>query len=249
MLPSELSPLSVLGLGLGIWVGTIYFVLRTTIIYKSLNYSLHEIFKPVEMLRSQLARGFQFRGLARSAVPYRMFSSLFQPKNIFDELKTPAVKNLENETSNAGSTAFEELKAEEGESGNKRKLNTVFDIDELIANSRDLQNDQTFALTFDSYAFGETAKHPRDFAKEINITGTNAGRTVEVKFGNVAQALKKLSSVLRENDVPNLKQRQRRHLRPALLHDLKHRRWWRKNFAVKFSHLLSEVQQAKRRGY
>ncbi|QWW22193.1 hypothetical protein CA7LBN_000939 [Candidozyma auris] len=144
---------------------------------------------------------------------------------------------------------FDELKEPKNEAPAKKNASTVFDIDELIANSPDLQQGQMFGSNYDKYAFGNTVKHPRDVAKELNVTGVAAGRTVDVKYGNVSAALSQLTKLVRVEKIPQMKQQQKRHLRPALLHDLKHRQWWRSNFSLRFSNLLTEILDAKRRGY
>lgn len=176
------------------------------------------------MFKSLVVKSIQLgRFMPVGSVP-RMLSSLLRNMSVFDELK-----NLESAT--------------------KKNASTIFDIDELIANSPGLQTNHELGLNYDSYAFGNTEKHPRDVAKELSLTGTQAGRTVEVKQGNVSQSLKVLFRLLRDELIISMKFRQKRHLRPALLHDRKHRLWWRKNFAARFSELLGQVRDAKRRGY
>lgn len=180
------------------------------------------------MLSGKLTKSLPIQRLSISPLIARLFTSLLRALNVFDELKQTSGKL---------------------DSATKKNASTVFDIDDLIANSPDLQKSEQSFGNYDSYAFGNTAKHPRNVAKELNITGTQAGRTAEVRFGNVTQALRQLSRNLRQEELISRKNQQKRHLRPALLHAEKHRKWWRKNFGARFTHLLQEVLEAKRRGY
>lgn len=140
---------------------------------------------------------------------------------------------------------FDVLKTEKAAKGN---ASTVFDIDELIANSPDLQSSGQ-RKNYDDYSFGATAKDPREVAKAINITGPSSGRCVDVKFNNVAFAIGNVYSILKTNNVRGQWQVQKRYMRPAKYRKEKHRRWWRKQFAKGFSDLMAQVTDAKRRGY
>lgn len=140
---------------------------------------------------------------------------------------------------------FDVLKSEKTAKSN---ASTVFDIDELIANSPDLQGSAQ-RKKFDDYSFGATAKDPREVAKAINITGPSTGRCVDVKFNNVAFAIGNVYSILKSNNVRGQWQVQKRYMRPAKYRKEKHRRWWRKQFAKGFSDLMAQVTDAKRRGY
>ncbi|EEQ41076.1 putative 37S ribosomal protein [Clavispora lusitaniae] len=131
----------------------------------------------------------------------------------------------------------------------KRNASTVFDIDELIANSPDLQDSGAQRKRYDEYSFGSSAKDPREVAKAINITGPSSGRSVDVKFNNVAFAIGNVYSILKANNVRGQWQVQKRYMRPAKYRKEKHRRWWRKQFAKGFSDLMAQVTDAKRRGY
>lgn len=180
------------------------------------------------MLRGALTKSLPLQKGPVASLFGRQLSSLLRSLNVFDELKQTSEKS---------------------DSSTKKNASTVFDIDDLIANSPDLQKSEQSFGNYDNYAFGNTTKHPRNVAKELNITGAQAGRTAEVRFGNVTQALRQLSRTLRQEELISRKNQQKRHLRPALLHAEKHRKWWRKNFGARFTQLLHEVLDAKRRGY
>lgn len=141
---------------------------------------------------------------------------------------------------------FDELKNQES---TKRNATTVFDIDELIANSPDLVDGNQNRKRYDDFSFGNLAKDPREVAKSINITGPASGRTVDVKFNNVGFAIGNVYSILRTNNVRAQWNLQKRFMRPAKYRKDKHRRWWRKQFAKGFSDLMAQVTDAKRRGY
>lgn len=148
--------------------------------------------------------------------------------------------------SNAHRNEFDELKLLES---TKKNATTVFDIDELIANSPDLVDGNQNRRKYDDYSFGSLAKDPREVAKAINITGPASGRSVDVKFNNVGFAIGNVYSILRTNNVRLQWNLQKRYMRPAKYQKDKHRKWWRKQFAKGFSDLMAQVTDAKRRGY
>lgn len=172
--------------------------------------------------RSLLARGAQ-------AVPSRLFSVFPARSNVFDELKKTEAGKENPET--------------------KRNASTVFDIDELIANSPDLHEPLHQRNKYDGYSFGNTAKDPRDVAKGIRITGPNAGRSFEVKYNNFGKAMGGLHTIIRTNKIRLLKNTQKRHIPRAKLQKQKHRLWWKQQFRKGFQDLMAQVADAKRRGY
>lgn len=155
-------------------------------------------------------------------------------------LATPRFFSL----STARSSEFDELKQ-----ATKKNATTVFDIDELIANSPDLVDGNQNRRKYDDYSFGSQAKDPREVAKSFNITGPASGRSVDVKFNNVGFAIGNVYSILRTNNVRHQWNVQKRYIRPAKYQKEKHRKWWRRQFAKGFSDLMAQVTDAKRRGY
>lgn len=141
---------------------------------------------------------------------------------------------------------FDELK---DQLATKKNATTVFDIDELIANSPDLVDGNQARKRYDDFSFGSLAKDPREVAKSFNITGPASGRSVDVKFNNVGFAIGSVYSILRTNNVRLQWNLQKRFIRPAKYRKEKHRKWWRKQFAKGFSDLMAQVTDAKRRGY
>ncbi|SGZ52777.1 CIC11C00000002334 [Sungouiella intermedia] len=148
--------------------------------------------------------------------------------------------------SNGRASEFDELKVLES---TRKNATTVFDIDELIANSPGLVDGNQSRRKYDDYSFGSLAKDPREVAKAINITGPASGRSVDVKFNNVGFAIGNVYSILRTNNVRTQWNLQKRYMRPAKYQKDKHRKWWRKQFAKGFSDLMAQVTDAKRRGY
>lgn len=143
--------------------------------------------------------------------------------------------------SKLSSNDFTELK------DTKKNQTTVFDIDELIANSPDLVDANKHKS--DEFQFGALARDPREVARAINITGPSCGRTVDVRFNNVGLAISNVYSILRTNNIRQTWNIQKRYIRPAKLQKEKHRKWWRRQFAKGFSDLMTQVSDAKRRGY
>lgn len=137
---------------------------------------------------------------------------------------------------------FKELKDFSNEPS---KSSTTFDIDDLIERSPKMYDSGESG----DFSFGSAVPHPRDVAKLMSSLGPQSGRVVDVRNGDVGGALKQLLRLLASNKVYALKKQQARHLRPALLHEQKHRNWWRRNFRNKFSVLMADINTAKRRGY
>ncbi|OBA21144.1 hypothetical protein METBIDRAFT_31743 [Metschnikowia bicuspidata var. bicuspidata NRRL YB-4993] len=130
-----------------------------------------------------------------------------------------------------------------------KNASTIFNFDALIANSPDLRDTQRSLGKYDEYAFGNSVKDPREAAKAINISGPSAGRTVDVTFQNVGTALRGVQSILRQNDIRSQWHNQKRYIRPAKFRKMKKSLWWKKHFALGFSDLMSQITDAKRRGY
>lgn len=80
--------------------------------------------------------------------------------------------------------------------------------------------------------------------------GPLAGRTLDVRMGqNVGNIVGGLATLVRTNKVRFLKTEQARFIGKAKLQKQKHRQWWRRNFSAGFKELMSQVRDAKRRGY
>lgn len=139
----------------------------------------------------------------------------------------------------------QELKANENtSSGNKAAIS---DIDNLLSNTFEPQHDDKGRTT--DYLIHSSLKHPRDVAKSIRLQESRAGRTVEVSYGNISRALGQLNSILRSNKIRYLQKVQLRYIPPAKYQKQKKREWWRRKFSQGFKELMSEVRDAKRRGY
>lgn len=169
-----------------------------------------------------------FSGRTLLAGPSRFFSAVPARANIFDELK----KNQDKVTPET-----------------QRNASTVFDIDELIANSPDLNVPLYQRNRYEGYSFGNTAKDPRDVAKGLNMIGSQSGRSVEVKYNNLGMALSGVQRIVNANKIKILQRVQKRHIPKAKYQKEKHRNWWKKQFRVGFQDLMTQVTDAKRRGY
>ncbi|CCG20416.1 hypothetical protein CORT_0A00230 [Candida orthopsilosis Co 90-125] len=90
---------------------------------------------------------------------------------------------------------------------------------------------------------------PREIAKGIREFGTNAGRTVDVNYNNLARAFTQIKRVGNENKLRYLQKIQSRYIRPAKYRKQLKREWWRRKFSSGFKDLLAQVNDARRRGY
>ncbi|KAG5416903.1 hypothetical protein I9W82_005633 [Candida metapsilosis] len=90
---------------------------------------------------------------------------------------------------------------------------------------------------------------PREVAKGIREFGTNAGRTVDVNYNNLARAFTQIKRVGNENKLRYLQKIQSRYIRPAKYRKQLKREWWRRKFSSGFKDLLAQVNDARRRGY
>lgn len=99
------------------------------------------------------------------------------------------------------------------------------------------------------YMFGNSVPHPRDVASGIRLQGPIAGRTIDVQYGNLGRAISGVLTVIRSNRIRYFKKVQTRYIRPAKYQKQRRREWWRKTFSHGFKELMSQVRDAKRRGY
>ncbi|KAI5967611.1 hypothetical protein KGF57_000305 [Candida theae] len=90
---------------------------------------------------------------------------------------------------------------------------------------------------------------PREVAKGIREFGTNAGRTVDVNYNNLARAFTQVKRLGNENKIRYLQKIQSRYIRPAKYRKQLKREWWRRKFSAGFKDLLAQVNDARRRGY
>ncbi|EGW34384.1 uncharacterized protein SPAPADRAFT_59810 [Spathaspora passalidarum NRRL Y-27907] len=124
-----------------------------------------------------------------------------------------------------------------------------FEIDALL--NRTIESDTTdiFQNSYGSRFDNNIEQTPRDIAKTFREFSMSAGRSVDVRYGNVGRGLQQLSGIMSNNKIFYLARRQKRHIRPALLRKLKKREWWRRKFAGDFHTLMQKINNAKRRGY
>lgn len=148
----------------------------------------------------------------------------------FDQLKN--VVNQNSAKDNSGSNS-----------------STIDTIDNLLSETSNNANKLHFNNKSDDYIFGNSIPHPRDVAKNIRLHGAIAGRTVDVQYGNFGRALSGVNSVIRNNKVRYLQKVQNRFIPPAKYAKQKKREWWRRRFSQGFKDLMSQVRDAKRRGY
>ena len=81
------------------------------------------------------------------------------------------------------------------------------------------------------------------------LQGPIAGRSVDVQYGNFNRALGGIFTVVKSNKIRYLQKVQSRFIPPAKYRKQKKREWWRRKFAQGFKELMSQVRDAKRRGY
>lgn len=127
-----------------------------------------------------------------------------------------------------------------------KNFSAIADIDELL---RDAPGTTGKLSQLRFHDLGQTLKDPKDVARNINIMGPAAGRSVDVRSQNVSAAIKKCFLNLKQNNFRQQLMDQKRYIRPAKFRKEKKRRWWRRHFALKFSDLMEQIVDAKRRGY
>jgi small subunit ribosomal protein MRP21 len=127
--------------------------------------------------------------------------------------------------------------------------NSVTDINELLNSSLETPDTSYLNSKSNEYGLGEIVPHPRDVAKNIRIQGPMAGRVVDVNYGNLNRALVNMRHVISQNKIRPLQKLQSRYVRPAKLRKQMKREWWRRKFSAGFKDLMSQVTDARRRGY
>lgn len=153
-------------------------------------------------------------------------------------------------------SSFDELaKAMKQQTGKKdsttkeRNTSAINDIDNLLSSTFDFQNNSHYTNKSNDYILDNSLKHPRDVAKSSRLHGPIAGRTVDVQYGNFNRALGGIFTVVKSNKIRYLQKVQSRFIPPAKYRKQKKREWWRRKFSLGFKELMSQVRDAKRRGY
>ncbi|KAF6053142.1 Ribosomal protein S21 family protein [Candida parapsilosis] len=128
------------------------------------------------------------------------------------------------------------------------KPESTVNIDDLLKNSiPDLSFSESINERFGFEANRQPT--PREVAKGIREFGTNAGRTVDVNYNNLARAFTQIKRIGNENKIRYLQRVQSRYIRPAKYRKQLKREWWRRKFSAGFKNLLAQVNNARRRGY
>lgn len=135
------------------------------------------------------------------------------------------------------------------DSAKDRNSSAISDIENLLSSTFDFQNNSKFSNKSNDYILDNSLKHPRDVAKSIRLSGPIAGRTVDVQYGNFNRALGGVYTTLKSNKIRYLQKVQSRFIPPAKYRKQKKREWWRRKFSQGFKELMSQVRDAKRRGY
>lgn len=149
-------------------------------------------------------------------------------------------------------SSFDQLNRAVKQSKNNNKknenLNTINDINDLLNSS--LENtDSSYLNKGSQYGLGNLAPNPRDVAKSIPMFGPIAGRSVDVHYSSLDKAVKNVTRLILNNRLAYHKKVQKRFIRPAKLAKQKKRDWWRRKFSEGFKDLMSQVEDARRRGY
>lgn len=139
------------------------------------------------------------------------------------------------------------IKSREGDK--TKNLNTVNDINDLLNSSLELPENSYLNNKSNEYGLGNLAPNPRDVAKSIPMFGPIAGRTVDVHYGGLDKAVKNVGRVVLSNRLAYYKKVQKRFIAPAKHAKQKKRDWWRRKFSEGFKDLMTQVEDARRRGY
>lgn len=79
--------------------------------------------------------------------------------------------------------------------------------------------------------------------------GIRHGRTVEVIHGDTVSAFQRLNKILREDNIPADKRKQRFYMKPCKVLRERRQQTHRKRFKQSFLHTIQQVKDARRRGY
>lgn len=90
---------------------------------------------------------------------------------------------------------------------------------------------------------------PRNVASNSPLTGVVAGRTIEVKDGNIYAAMSRLNGVIRSNKIPQMSRDQRFYTKPGKVKAQKKSERKKERFMEGFKDLMRTVKEAKRKGY
>ncbi|ODV93181.1 hypothetical protein PACTADRAFT_51800 [Pachysolen tannophilus NRRL Y-2460] len=96
---------------------------------------------------------------------------------------------------------------------------------------------------------GDLKNSPKMIASETPITGVLAGRTVDVRSGNVSGALASLNRLLKINNIQKTLIKQRFYMKPGKVQAQIRVDSRKRRFDKGFRRLLNVVKEAKRRGY
>lgn len=126
----------------------------------------------------------------------------------------------------------------------------IRDIDSLLnASVQSSRKDLDTNDFRNKFSMSSPIANPRDVAKSISPVSPLSGRSVDVHFNNINKAIKDVNNLVRSNRLPYFVKVQKRFIRPAKYAKQIKREWWRKKFSVGFKDLMSQVRDARRRGY
>ncbi|KAL6940313.1 hypothetical protein ACO0QE_004211 [Hanseniaspora vineae] len=98
-------------------------------------------------------------------------------------------------------------------------------------------------------SFFPTAQTIKRTVDEYHLTGPRAGRTVQVRNGDVSMATRQLNRMLNDAKIAQTTMDQRYYIRPSKQKLLKKVRRKKREFSLAFGGLLRTVQEIKRKGY
>ncbi|KAK6456511.1 uncharacterized protein RJT20DRAFT_45182 [Scheffersomyces xylosifermentans] len=127
--------------------------------------------------------------------------------------------------------------------------NGINDINELLNSSLELSDSSYLNSKSSEYGLGDMIPNPRDVAKNIREMGPVAGRAVDVHYGGLGKAFAGVRRLGNANRIKYHQKVQERYIRPAKYAKQKKREWWRRKFSDGFKDLMSQVNDARRRGY
>ncbi|ODV65333.1 hypothetical protein HYPBUDRAFT_154114 [Hyphopichia burtonii NRRL Y-1933] len=188
-----------------------------------------------------------FRSLYRGAVPARLVNNVsvrcYSDKGPVTDFSL-LTKVIQNSNANSNDNSKKSHFGSSFQAPNN--MSTVEHVDSLLGGSD--QPAYHSISTRDTY-LGSEVRHPREVAKDIRLRGPLAGRAVNVVGNNVLRASSQLKSLIRDNKIRQLHRSQLRFTTPAKFRKQKKREWWRTRFAEGFKDIMTQVQDARRRGY
>ncbi|KAL6937889.1 hypothetical protein ACO0RG_004414 [Hanseniaspora osmophila] len=163
-----------------------------------------------------------------------------QGKTGADDVLSNLVKDLNKSTSSSPSASAKFDNILDPSKLQKKKRFTFGSID---------NNNPTMFGARGKESFLPTTQTIKRTVDEYHLTGPRAGRTVQVRNGDINMATRQLNRMLNDAKIAQTTMDQRYYIRPSKQKLLKKVRRKKREFSLAFGDLLRTVQEIKRKGY